>query len=187
MAQNSPQKPLGLSDVFAGAVLFVLCVLGLQALLGSFVPGLLKPDTTVHIIISGLMFILAWGFLGNYLFQPYLDLFEEREARTEGDKLKAADIRKDGVALRSEIEEALRKVRLEGIKLRDGLVDEAKRSVNDIVTAAQTTSESDFGRAQLKIADLREQALAEVSAESEKLAEQLVQKALASGPNQTIH
>lgn len=181
------QKPLGLSDAIAGAVLFVLCVFGMQAVVDGFVPGLLKPETAVHIIISGLMFIVCWALLGNYLFQPYIDLFEEREARTEGDKKKASEFKKDGAGLKSEIDEELRVARLEGIKLRDVKVDEAKRSVDEILNAAQSTSENDLSRAQTKIAGMKEQALKEVGEESDKLAQQLVQKALASNPTQTIH
>ncbi len=184
---NYSKKPLGLGDALVGAVLFVLCVFGMQALLGAVVPGLLKPETAIHIIVSGLMFILCWALFGNYLFQPYLELFEEREARTEGDKQKAAEVKKGSLALQSEIEEHLREARLEGIRLRDVKVDDAKRSVDEILTAAQETSDGDMSRAQTKIAGMKEQAFREVSVESDKLAQQLVQTALATNPKQTVH
>jgi F0F1-type ATP synthase membrane subunit b/b' len=184
---HGKQTPLGASDAIIGAVLFVLLVFGLRAVLDAMVPGLLKPETMVHIIISGLMFVVVWATLGSYLFQPYLDLIEEREERTRGDEERALHRRREVSDLQAQIDEALRLARLEGIKLRDAKVGEAKRSVQGILDAAQATAESDISRAQQKIAQLKQEAEGEVATESAKLAEQLVRKTLNSDAQHTVH
>ena len=82
MAKVATGGKLGVVDVIVGAVLFVLMVFLMRALLDTAVPGLLKTETMYHILVSGLLFFLVWGLIGNFVFGPYFDLMTQREQRT---------------------------------------------------------------------------------------------------------
>lgn len=177
--------PLGLVDVLAGAVFFIVLALLLKAGLDSVVPGLLREDTLRQIIVSGCLFLVVWAYLGNYVFKPFFSVLEEREARTSGDEKKAQERVRQSKSLTEKIEEELLAARLEGIRRRDALIEEAKGHANSLLEAGTKESEARIATARAEIESHSVRARSEVTAEAEKLAAVVRQRVL-DVPSDTI-
>jgi F0F1-type ATP synthase membrane subunit b/b' len=176
--QPKPKKPLGIADVIAAAVLFWLITWGLYTGLASAVPGLFKPETLVQVRWSGGLFILFWFIVGNCLVRPFIDLAVEREEKTAGAALAASELKQKSRETLDRIEAELKEVRLAAVRERDALADATKKETQRIVAAAVGAAEAERKEAQAKISELKAQAEKEVSAESEKLAGLVVERAL---------
>lgn len=178
MGHKSNERQLGLSDVIAGAILFFLLSLLLKALMDSAVPGLLKDDTLLQVQISGVMFLLFWAAMGNFLFKPYLDLVIERENKTKGYEKAVGEHVESAHSLEKEVAVQLQECRLSAIKERDKVTEQARKDAQQILNQALTEAEAKREKAQLEIENVRDRALAEVSGEAEQLASLVIERAL---------
>lgn len=175
---KTAQGTLGLTDVIAGAVLFLALSVGLQKLLDAAVPGLLKPETLVQIQISGVIFLLVWAVFGNLVFKPFLDLVAEREEKTVGSTRHAAEKKRESRSLEQKVEEELREARLEGIQQRDKLAEAARKQSQQVLEAADAAAREEIRKAQLEIDELKSRAEQELAQEAAALAELVVKRAL---------
>ena len=171
-------KPLGAIDFIGAAVVFVLLALGLNALLSTAVPGLLKFGTPIQIIISGLLFVFVWAVFGNAVFKDYFDILEQRESKTKGTQAKASELRVKAKDIQSEIDTGLRAARLEGIKDRDSLIEEAKLQASKAKNEAKEAADAKFKVAAVKLGEMKEKAMSEASVEAKKLSQIVKEKAL---------
>lgn len=180
-------RPLGTSDVIGGAIVFVLVCWGLYSLLGVAVPGLFKFGTFVQVIISGLLFLLVWGLFGGMVFQSYFDVLTERESKTLGAEKEASQLRSQALAIEREVEEELKATRLEGLRERDELIEEANKQASEIKEAATVKADAQYKTATRELERLREDAKSELGLEAEKLSQLVKERALASDSSRLIH
>ena len=180
-------KPLGIVDVLIAAVVFYVLTLGIFEFCKVATPDLLSPQTLVQIQLSGLLFLLTWMVLGPGVFKVFLDLAEQREARTTGDEAQAQVNLRKKRQLDEELDNEIRLARLRGLEKRDAKVLEAKKSAQAIIEEAQADATADVKAAQAEIEKLRETAAAEVGSEGQKLAGLVIDRALRAGGSPTIH
>ena len=187
MAKHSESEPLGLRDVIAGTLVFVVLCVVLYEVLAVAIPGLLSFAVLKQVIVSGLIFLSFWALLGTFVFQPFFEVLYKREARTKGDLTLAQEKLRESASLEQDLDEQLRLARLEGIKKRDTFLDEAGRAAQEVTDAASKAAREEIESAQKEIEDLKASAETELAEEAEKLAKVVVQRALSSSPEQVIH
>ena len=73
----------------------------------------------IHMAISAGLFLLLWKFVGQGMAKPFLELLEDREARTLGDEKKARETKALSERIASDIELELHDSRVEGVKHRE--------------------------------------------------------------------
>jgi F0F1-type ATP synthase membrane subunit b/b' len=180
-------RPLGINDVIGGAIIFVLITWGLYSLLDAAVPGLFKFTTMIQVLISGLLFLLVWGLFGGAVFKAYFDVLEERESKTLGAENEAGAMRSKAREIEKEIAIELRTTRLEGLRARDELIEEAKKQSTLIKDAATEKADKEYKTNARELARLREEAKGELGVEAEKLSQLVKERALASDSSRLIH
>ena len=141
----------------------------------------------IEALASAGTFLFLWAVLGNLVFKPFLALVEEREARTLGDEEAAIEKRQAAKGIQTEIDEKLRAARTEGIALRDERVQQAKQEAQAILDRATELASQELKKAELSIAEVKQKALSDLSAEAEKLSHLVVERALATEQANTIH
>lgn len=179
--------PLGMQDVIAGAVLFVIFAFLLKLFIEAVKPGMFTWNTFAHTLVSGFTFLGIWAFLGNKLFRPYLEVVEQRETATVGAEARAVELRRETQRIQAEIEEQLRQARVEGIKRRDAQVDEAKKNAAAVLERVSSQAGERLKSAHAEIAELRRAAEREVESESQKLAALVCERALETGPSVAVY
>ncbi len=146
--------------------------------------------TTQHLIevaCSAILFIVIWQILSARLFKPYLALLDERDARTVGDEQRVVERKKEIEDVQRVIDDELRQARVEGIVLRDKLVNEAKEEAQAIIDEATKVVDEELSRSRQAIFELKTQARAEIDKEADKLALLVVDRLQSSGNEKTVH
>ena len=69
----------------------------------------------IEIALSAGIFIALWQLLSKLLFEPFLAVIEEREARTVGDEKNAAQVRVEAAEVAEKIEAELKHCSFAGI------------------------------------------------------------------------
>ena len=175
---SSQKKPLNLTDVLAASALFICITYFLDWVMANAVPGLLKPETLAEIRWSGGLFIFFWAIAGNFILKPYIDSAVERESKTTGALASAAEKNRECREILQQIEVELKELRVSASKQRDAVVEEAKKEVAKLIDAAQAMAAEHRKKGQAHIAMLKEEASANIAAESEKLAHLVLKRAL---------
>ena len=176
------EKPLNLTDVVAAAVLFWL----ITALLGKYlgtgpdavIRGLLKPETLTQVRLSGAIFIAFWAVAGNLLLRPFIELTLERQEKTVGASIAAAEKLRESRDILQRIEAELQEARLLAMRERDALADAAKKEAQRRLEAALSAADEQRRTAQAQIAMLKAETQRELSGEADKLAGLVVERAL---------
>ena len=172
------EKPLNLTDVVAAAVLFWL----ITALLGTgpdaVIRGLLKPETLTQVRLSGAIFIAFWAVAGNLLLRPFIELTLERQEKTVGASIAAAEKLRESRDILQRIEAELQEARLLAMRERDALADAAKKEAQRRLEAALSAADEQRRTAQAQIAMLKAETQRELSGEADKLAGLVVERAL---------
>ena len=187
MAKQTESKPLGLGDVIAGAVIFVLLCVLLYEGMSRMVPGLLSFPVLKQVILSGLMFLTFWALLGNSVFVPFFEVLYEREGRTKGDLALAQEKLRQSSELERELGEHLRLARLAGIEIRDKRIELASKKAAEVSNVASKTARAQIESAQAEIGKLKSDAREDLEEEAAKLAKLVVSRALTSAPGQVVH
>jgi F0F1-type ATP synthase membrane subunit b/b' len=186
MAHSAEKKePLGVVDVGAGVVFFLIFAYAFYALAGALVPGLFSSGALVQALIAGGVFLVFWFLVGADVFTPYFDLVIEREARTVGDEKLSHDIHAESRRVEKEIEDALRQARLEGVQRRDRLVDAAKDRAAILVSEASEEAEAKLVKGRAELEQLTANARTDIEKEAAALADLVLARALgpvSSGP-----
>src|SRR6478609_6627088 len=113
--------------------------------------GGVEVDMNLTVLGQIVLFVVLWVVLKPVLFDPMLKLFEEREKRIDGAKLKARSIDGESVQAEKKYEAAITKVRAEAAADRDRVRAEGAKAEAELlakvrVETAQTLEE---GRARL--------------------------------------
>lgn len=187
---HSNDKPLGLSDVIAGAVIFVCLwyvasdVAGPQGI--GFLKNLLNEQRSFELLCSGFLFLGLWMVLGKLVIVPYLEAFYEREGMTIGAQGSSGDLRKEILTLRSELDRELHLARMEGVKRKNDRIFEAKKKAEDILLAEKKVVDSEISKMKSDLDMQREQVMASLDKEVDSLSGSFYQR-LTSVGSQTIH
>ena len=174
--------PPGWNDVLLGAVVFWLVTEGVYLLLTTMVPGLINRSILTEIQISGFFFLLIWPILGNGVIARYVDAAIERERKTTGALERADELRKESSRLAGELSDKMYTARLEGAKLRDAHVTEAKQKADEISTEARAQSDQEIKKAMGELEGNVSSVRGELDSEVEVLARLMVEKSLENKP-----
>lgn len=148
---------------------------------------MIKPEILNEVGLSALLFVAVWAILSRYLFKPFFAVLAEREARTVGDERATAKSREEAQAVQVKIENELRAARLKGISQRDSKVNLAKAQGQTVIAEAQERAQQQLEKARNEIEALKAKARGEIHVESERLAQTVVERVLASGSGPVVH
>lgn len=141
----------------------------------------------VEFVTSAASFLLVWFVLGNYVFKPFFALLEERERKTEGSESVAKETKVATQNILVEIEDSLREVRAGAATHKEARIQKARKEAQSIVDLAANKAEKDIKSAQVMLNEKRDLAFSDLPEEVEAMSDLIVNKALSSGSNITIH
>lgn len=136
----------------------------------------LKPLDAKMMIVSAILFVIFWRLLNRALFHPFFKLVEEREARTSGAMHQADDDLKNAVELETLYSEKINTARIEGMKLKLQLLDEAKGQASKIVEVAHQEAELIKARGKEALRSTTERLLESFPAEVDKVSADIVRQ-----------
>lgn len=139
-------------------------------------PQLLDLDGTVFVMLGIFMVLLL--VLWQFLWKPYLRVREERVARTEGARAKAAEMEAEAAARIGRIETALAEARKAGTAEMAKLRQDAQIKEQEIIAGAQEAARKMLAEARAKLDASVATEKANLQAETGVLARQIAEKAL---------
>ncbi len=141
----------------------------------------------IEILLSSALFLVLWGFLGNYVFKPFFALHALREARTTGDRKKAQELKKESQNILEKIETELYQTRLQGIRSRDQKLAETKSKAQKILDEETEKATEKLELAREEIQTLKIQARKQIEEEAKQLAKVFVNKVMLETPSKMVH
>ncbi len=141
----------------------------------------------IEIAGSALLFFVIWLFFGRKVLKPYVDLLEEREARTVGDVQRAGEKDLLSNSLTEKIETSLKEARLQGIIQRDEFVTKAKVQASELIGGAQEAAQVELARSRQALSDEKVRARGELNHEAEQLCELVLDRVLTTSQPPTMH
>ena len=139
----------------------------------------------IQVLSSAVLFILVWIVIGT-LIKPIIRLVDEREAKTAGREKLAADKREEAWGLSLRVDEAIDIARLTGITAKNDIIVKGREQAQAIVDAATGRSADRLERARAEIDRLKQQATLDATAESERLAQEIVGKVTSTTTASTL-
>ena len=132
----------------------------------------------LSILYQIILFVALWLILNKILFQPYLQLLEERERRTIGAEHDSADLEHEGARLRAQYEEKIAQAQTAAYAAKDAILQEARQQREKILgqARAEAASKLEQTRREISLALEKEKALA--AAEAATVAGEMVSKVL---------
>lgn len=160
--------------------------LSLDALMGSGIvsvsssssEGGVNVDADGTIIVHVVLFLVLLAALKPLLFDPLLKLFEEREKRTVGAKLKAAEEDKKTFKAQGDYNEQMTKVRSEGNVEREKLRAEGLQKEAAILAAVRLEAHKTLEEGRARVAAEGETARKALEIESANLGRDLASRVL---------
>ncbi len=187
---NHNNKPLGLSDIVGGAVVFYVLYTVAVKVAGmngyGFLKGLLNEQRAFEMLASGMMFLVVWYFLGTYVINPFLAAYYQREEKTSGTVEENLKLNKEIEVLKKQIAAEIKAARVDGLARRDVRVKEAKSMSDEVILAEKNNSDSQIAKESDKLSELRISIYGSLDSEVEKLAEEFISK-LSNFNSRTIH
>jgi F-type H+-transporting ATPase subunit b len=124
------------------------------------------------------IFMVLLLVLWQFLWKPYLRVREERVARTEGARAKAAEMEAEAAARIGRIETALAEARKAGTAEMAKLRQDAQIKEQEIIAGAQEAARKMLAEARAKLDASVATEKANLQAETGVLARQIAEKAL---------
>jgi F-type H+-transporting ATPase subunit b len=135
------------------------------------------PDPKYLVVLIALFVILV-PLLNTLLFKPLLGVLDERAARIEGARVRAAELAQQSAALLARHDEALRQARETAHVEHTRLVEEARRAHGATVGEARSAAEREVHAARDEIANAAESARGTLNSEAEPLAREIAARLL---------
>jgi len=132
----------------------------------------------ISILHQIILFVALWLILNKILFQPYLQLLEERERRTIGAEHDSADLEHEGARLRAQYEEKIAQAQTAAYAAKDAILQEARQQREKILGQARAEAASKLEQARREIALALEKEKALAAAETATVAGEMVSKVL---------
>lgn len=132
----------------------------------------------LSILYQIILFVALWLILNKILFQPYLQLLEERERRTIGAEHDSADLEHEGARLRAQYEEKIAQAQTAAYAAKDAILQEARQQREKILGEARAAAASKLEQARREISLALEKEKALAAAEAATVAGEMVSKVL---------
>lgn len=132
----------------------------------------------LSILYQIILFVALWLILNKILFQPYLQLLEERERRTIGAEHDSADLEHEGTRLRAQYEGKIAQAQSAAYAAKDAILQEARQQREKILGQARAEAASKLEQARREIALALEKEKALAAAETATVAGEMVSKVL---------
>lgn len=116
----------------------------------------------ISILYQIILFVLLWLILNKVLFQPYLNLLEERERKTSGAEHDSAELEHEGARLRTQYQEKIAQAQNAGYAAKEAILQEARQQREKILSDArqQATQTLEHVRGEIAAAVEQEKRLA---------------------------
>ena len=135
------------------------------------------PDlTTVGILIA--LFVVLVPVLNALLFKPLLGVLDERAARIEGARARAAELARQAAGLLARHDEAMRQARETAHVEQVRLVEEARRAHQATVGEARAAAEREIHGARSEISRNADSARGTLGDQAEPLAREITARLL---------
>ena len=135
-------------------------------------------EYAVQVLFQIVVLLLLWAILSKLLFKPFLALVEEREKRTEGLKAAAAALTAEAERLRADYESAIRQASEEGAAAKETLLDEARRTREQLLAQARAEAAERLTAVRQEIQKEMQQGRAQALQEAAAIARQMAEKVL---------
>jgi F-type H+-transporting ATPase subunit b len=89
------------------------------------------------IVYQMVLFLVLWLVLRKILFQPYLQLLEEREHKTVGAQQDSTDLEHEGARLRAQYEEKIAQAQAAGYAAKETILQEGRRERERVLAQAR--------------------------------------------------
>ena len=132
----------------------------------------------LSILYQIILFVALWLILNKILFQPYLQLLEERERRTIGAEHDSADLEHEGARLRAQYEAKIAQAQTAAYAAKDAILQEARQQREKILGQARAAAASKLEQARREISLALEKEKALAAAEAATVAGEMVSKVL---------
>lgn len=130
------------------------------------------------VIYQIILFVVLWLILSKVLFQPYLDLLEERERKTTGVQHDSADLEQEGTRLKAQYEEQISQAQATGYAAKEATLQEARQQREKILGQAREEAANTLNRLRQEVAAAMEQEKRLASSEVSIVAVEMVSKVL---------
>ncbi len=115
--------------------------------------GGVDVDFDVTMLVQVVFFLVLLAVLKPMLFDPMLKLFEERERRIEGAKIKARKIDEESAGALTKYEAAMQKARSSANLERDKLRAEGAKIENEILARVRASTAATLAEGRSRILD----------------------------------
>jgi F-type H+-transporting ATPase subunit b len=130
------------------------------------------------ILYQIILFVVLWLILNKILFQPYLHLLEEREAKTSGAEHDSATLEQEGASLRAQYEEKISQAQAGGYAAKDAILQDARQQREKILSQARQDATSVLERVRREVASAMAAEKQLAAAEAALVASEMVSKVL---------
>jgi F-type H+-transporting ATPase subunit b len=106
----------------------------------------------ISILYQVILFVVLWLILNKVLFQPYLQLLDERERRTTGAQHDSSDLEHEGARLRAQYEEKIAAAQAAAYADKERVLQSARAEREKILSDARAQAAGTLERARREIA-----------------------------------
>lgn len=135
------------------------------------------PDPA-RLIALLVLFVLLVPLLNRLLFQPLLQVLDERERRIDGARTRATELAQQAAVLVARHDDAIRKARETAHAEQLRVVEEARGQQQSTVGDARHAAEGEIAAARTQIARVIDSVRASLRAEAEPIAREIASRLL---------
>lgn len=137
---------------------------------------LVTTEMLIQVALSSGLFLLLWAILSRGVFKHFIEVIEEREARTTGDDSQAKDFERDAASLNKQLDNALLDIKISALRARDAITQQADAQATKIIDQAKDQAQAQIAASRAEIASLRARLEAELTTQTDVLASKLAKK-----------
>ena len=130
------------------------------------------------IVYQIILFLILWVILNKILFQPYLQLLNEREQKTTGAEHDSSSLEHEGARLKAQYEEKIAQAQAVGYAAKDAIVQDGRQQREKILSQARDEAAATLERVRNEVASTLEQERRLAVAEVNNVAGAMVAKVL---------
>lgn len=130
------------------------------------------------IVYQIILFVVLWLILNKVLFQPYLNLLDERERQTAGAQHDSADLEQEGARLKVQYDEQIAQAQAAGYAAKEAIVQEARQQREKLLGQAREEAANTLNRLRQEVAAAVEQETRLAASEGAVVASEMASKVL---------
>ncbi|MCI5071749.1 ATP synthase F0 subunit B [bacterium] len=138
--------------------------------------GLMGLEAPHGLVFQGVLFFAFYFILKNFLFAPYIKIFQEREEATTGKRNRVEQMRLESDRLLEQYTQSIEEARIKAASHRDALLLEGEEIEKNIVFQARQTAKDSLEQEKEKITLQAQKARAGLNKEISSLSEEIVGK-----------